>query len=90
MVDFITISAMNRLGLLGVLGGDTMICRNKGDNKEYSDKVIKEVLNHWDEIMYRKKTNQEKRVCDDVAEYMAEKYDIRKQIDSVPHILCDW
>ena len=36
-----------------------MICRGKGTNKEYCDKVIKEVLEHWDEIMYGKTTNHE-------------------------------
>lgn len=36
-----------------------MICRGKGENKEYSDRVIRELLDHWDEIMYGKTTNQE-------------------------------
>lgn len=36
-----------------------MICRGKGENKEYGDKVIKEVLKNWDKIMYGKTTNQE-------------------------------
>ena len=35
-----------------------MICRGKGEDKEYSNKVIGEVLEHWDEIMYGKTTNQ--------------------------------
>ena len=36
----------------------------KGENKEYSDRVIKEVLKDWDEIMYGKTTNREKRECE--------------------------
>lgn len=36
-----------------------MICRGKGENKEYSDKVIEEVLKNWDKIMHGKTTNQE-------------------------------
>lgn len=35
-----------------------MIRRGKGENKEYSDRVIGEVLERWDEIMYGKTTNQ--------------------------------
>ena len=35
-----------------------MICRDKGENKEYCDRVIGEVLEHWDEIVYGKTTNQ--------------------------------
>jgi len=35
-----------------------VICRGKGENKEYSDRVIGEVLEHWDEIMYGKTTIQ--------------------------------
>ena len=35
-----------------------MICRGKGEDKECSDRVIGEVLEHWDEIMYGKTTNQ--------------------------------
>ena len=61
-----------------------MIPRGKGENKEYSDKVIRDALEHLDEIIG--KTNQEKIVCDDVAVYMAEKYDIKKELSSVPHI----
>lgn len=38
-----------------------MIPRGKGENKEHCDKVIKEILKHWDEIMYGKTTNQEGR-----------------------------
>ena len=36
-----------------------MICRGKGENKEYGDRVIKEVLENWDKIMYGKTTIQE-------------------------------
>lgn len=36
-----------------------MTCRGKGENKEYGDKVIGEVLDRWDEIVYGKTTNQE-------------------------------
>lgn len=35
-----------------------MICRGKGENKEHCDKVIREVLEHWEETMYGKTTNQ--------------------------------
>lgn len=28
-----------------------MICRGNGENKEYCDKVIKELLNNWDELV---------------------------------------
>lgn len=41
-----------------------MIPRGKGENKERSDRVIKEVLKDWDEIMYGKTTNREKRECE--------------------------
>lgn len=37
-----------------------MICRGKGENREHGDKVIKEVLENWDEIMYSKTTFQER------------------------------
>lgn len=43
-----------------------MICRGKGENKEHSDRVIKEVLKDWDEIMYGKTTNQEGEEEDEV------------------------
>ena len=36
-----------------------MIRKGKGENKEYCDRVIGEVLEHWDEIMYGKTTNRE-------------------------------
>lgn len=36
-----------------------MICRGKGENKGYSDRVIGEVLKNWDKIMYGKTTDQE-------------------------------
>ncbi len=35
-----------------------MICKGKGENKEYCDRVIGEVLERWDETMYGKTTNQ--------------------------------
>ena len=35
-----------------------MICRGKGENKEYSDQVIKEILETWDRDVC-KTTNQE-------------------------------
>ena len=35
-----------------------MIPRGKGENKEYSDRVIREVLKDWDKVMYGKTTNQ--------------------------------
>lgn len=35
-----------------------MIPRGSGENKEYSDRVIREVLKDWDEVMYGKTTNQ--------------------------------
>lgn len=35
-----------------------MIPRGSGENKEYSDRVIREVVDHWDEIMYGKTTNR--------------------------------
>ena len=34
-----------------------MIPTGKGENKEYCDKVIREVIDRWDEIMYGKTTN---------------------------------
>ena len=43
-----------------------MICRGKGENKEYSDRVIKEVLKDWDEIMYGKTTNQKGEKEDEI------------------------
>lgn len=43
-----------------------MICRGKGENREYSDKVIKEVLKDWDKIMYGKTTNREGERKDEV------------------------
>ena len=43
-----------------------MICRGKGKNKEHCNKVIGEVLEHWDEIMYGKTTNQEGEREDEV------------------------
>lgn len=36
-----------------------MIRRGKGENKEYCDRVIREVLENWDETMYGKTTNRE-------------------------------
>lgn len=36
-----------------------MICRGKGQNKEHCDKVIKEILENWDKVMYGKTTNRE-------------------------------
>lgn len=35
-----------------------MICRGKGENKEHSNKVIEEVLKHWEENVCGKTTNQ--------------------------------
>lgn len=35
-----------------------MIPRGKGENEEHCDKVIKEILEHWDETI-GKTTNQE-------------------------------
>lgn len=35
-----------------------MICRGKGKNKEHCDKVIREVLERWDESVYDKTTKQ--------------------------------
>lgn len=35
-----------------------MIPRGKGENKEYSDRVIREVLKNWDKVMYGKTMNQ--------------------------------
>ena len=43
-----------------------MIPRGKGENKEYSDRVIKEVLENWDKIMYGKTTIQEGEEKDEV------------------------
>ena len=36
-----------------------MIRKGKGENKEYCDRVIGEVLERWDETMYGKTTNRE-------------------------------
>lgn len=35
-----------------------MICKGKGENKEYCDQVIKEILEHWDELVWGKTTNE--------------------------------
>lgn len=35
-----------------------MIPTGNGENKEHCDKVIREVLDRWDETMYGKTTNQ--------------------------------
>ena len=35
-----------------------VIRKGKGENKEYCDRVIGEVLECWDETMYGKTTNQ--------------------------------
>ena len=43
-----------------------MICRGKGENKEYGDRVIKEVLENWDKIMYGKTTNQKGEKEDEI------------------------
>ncbi len=42
-----------------------MICRGKGKNKEYCSKVIKEILEHWDELVWGKTTNQKEVEEDD-------------------------
>lgn len=36
-----------------------MICKGKGENKEYCREVIKEVLEHWDRTVCGKTTNRE-------------------------------
>lgn len=43
-----------------------MICRGKGENKEYCDRVIKEILEHWDETIG--KTTNTKGVKEDEAD----------------------
>ncbi len=35
-----------------------VIPRGKGENKEHCDRVIREVVDRWDEVMYGKTTNQ--------------------------------
>ncbi len=46
-----------------------MICRGKGENKEYSNKVIGEVLEHWDEIVCGITNNANKeKYRDDIQE----------------------
>ena len=35
-----------------------MIPRGKGEDKEHSDRVIRDVLEQWDKIMYGKTTNR--------------------------------
>lgn len=39
-------------------GKRKVIRKGKGENKEYCDRVIGEVLECWDETMYGKTTNQ--------------------------------
>lgn len=34
-----------------------MIYKGKGENKEYCNKVIEEILNNWDEIMYESESD---------------------------------
>lgn len=35
-----------------------MVCKGKGENKEYCDKVIQDILEHWNESVYGKTTKQ--------------------------------
>lgn len=35
-----------------------MVCRGKGEDKEYCDRVIKDVLSQWDRTVCNKTTNQ--------------------------------
>lgn len=36
-----------------------MIRKGKGENKEYSDRVIKEILENWNKTVYTRTTNRE-------------------------------
>lgn len=36
-----------------------MICRGKGENKEYCDRVIEDILKQWEQSVSGKTTNQE-------------------------------
>ena len=36
-----------------------MLCKGKGENKEYCERVIKDILSQWDRTVCDKTTNQE-------------------------------
>ncbi len=43
-----------------------MICRGKGENKEYCDRVIEDILKQWEENVCGKTTNQKGDEADEV------------------------